>query len=86
MTKEIERAKLPIVCITALDAMAKQVSINRIVRGVAIPHTCGDPHLPPEEDKRLRREIVSTALKALQTSVTEPTIFYPRQDVATSVF
>jgi len=53
------------------------VRANRIVKGVSIPHPCGDPSLPPELDARLRREIVETALKALESEVTGPTVFSP---------
>lgn len=64
-------------------ALADQLRTPRIVQGTKIPHPCGDPILSPEEDLRLRREIVSTALRSLQASVTEPTLFKPN---ATFVF
>ncbi len=63
--------------ISALFPLAEQVGASRIVKGVRIPHPCGDPSLPPEVDSRLRRDIVETALNALQEEVVEPTIFYP---------
>ena len=68
---------LPVAFITTLFPLAQQVGANRIVKGVKIPHPCGDPKLPPEQDRRLRRTIVETALKALQTGVKEPTVFTP---------
>lgn len=61
--------------ITALDILAKQVGIARIVKGVAIPHPVGDPSLPAERDRALRRDLVVTALKALETEVTGTTVF-----------
>ena len=63
--------------ISALFPLAEQVGASRIVKGVRIPHPCGDPSLPPEVDSRLRRDIVETALNALQEEVVEPTLFFP---------
>jgi glycine reductase len=58
--------------------VAEQVGASRIVKAVAIPHPCGDPSLPADLDAKLRREIVSTALKALETKVETTTVFTPR--------
>ncbi len=58
-------------------ALALQLYAPRVVQGVKIPHPCGDPTLLPHEDLRLRRAIVSTALKALQAEVAAPTLFRP---------
>ena len=63
--------------VSAMFPVALQVRANRIVKGVSIPHPCGDPSLPKELDARLRREIVKTALKALEAEVKEPTLFSP---------
>ncbi len=63
--------------VSAMFPVALQVRANRIVKGVSIPHPCGDPSLPKELDARLRREIVQTALKALEAEVKEPTLFSP---------
>jgi glycine/betaine/sarcosine/D-proline reductase family selenoprotein B len=60
-----------------MATLAKQMKSNRIVAGTKIPHPCGDPNLPVEADGTLRREIVKTALKALQARVSGPTIFVP---------
>lgn len=57
--------------------VAEQVRARRIIKGVSIPHPCGDPALPAELDAKLRKEIVETALKALETDVKEPTVFAP---------
>jgi glycine reductase len=53
------------------------VRATRIVKGVSIPHPCGDPALPADLDARLRKQIVETALKALETEVKTPTVFAP---------
>ena len=60
MVKEIERAGLPVV---------------RIVPAIAIPHPLGNPALTMEEEKHIRRKIVETALEALETEVSDQTIF-----------
>ena len=58
--------------------VAEQVGASRIVKGVSIPHPCGDPSLPAALDAQLRREIVSTALKALEAKVESSTVFTPK--------
>ena len=73
----IEKEGIPVAFITAMSTMAKQLGVNRIVTGTKIPHPCGDPNLPAEADKALRREIVKCALATLQTAVSGPTIFTP---------
>lgn len=83
ISKELDRVGLPVAVVTAMYDLSQQVGASRIVKGVRIPHPCGDPSLPPEGDARLRREIVATALKALQAEVSGPTLFLP--SVATSV-
>ena len=65
MVKEIERAGIPVV----------HMGANRIVPTIAIPHPLGNPALPPEEEKALRRKLVSRALEALTTEVEDQTIF-----------
>lgn len=64
--------------ISAMYPVAEQVGASRIVKAVAIPHPCGDPGLPPELDGQLRREIVNTALKALESKVEATTVFAPK--------
>lgn len=63
--------------VTAMYPVAEQVGASRIVKAVAIPHPCGDPSLSAELDKELRRQIVSTALKALEAKVESATLFTP---------
>ena len=82
MSKELEKAGLPVALVSAMYPVAEQVRANRIVKGVSIPHPCGDPSLPHDLDTRLRREIVQTALKALESEVTGPTVFTPNMAVS----
>ncbi len=78
ISKELDRAGLPVSMITAMYPVAEQVGASRIVKAVAIPHPCGDPSLPAELDAQLRREIVATALKALEAKVESSTVFSPK--------
>jgi len=77
ISKELEKAGLPVALISAMFPVAQQVRANRIVKGVSIPHPCGDPNLSKELDARLRREIIQTALRALESEVAGPTVFSP---------
>ena len=51
------------------------VGANRIVPTIAIPHPLGNPALTLEEEKTIRRKLVSRALEALTTEVEDQTIF-----------
>ncbi len=51
------------------------VGANRIIPTVAIPYPLGNPALEAGEEKELRRKLVEKALKALETEVTEQTVF-----------
>ncbi len=75
MTKEIERAGIPVVHICTVVPISLTVGANRIVPAVAIPHPLGNPALLPAEEKKLRRKIVEKALTALQTEIQEQTVF-----------
>ena len=77
IAREIEKTGVPVAFITAMSMMAKQLGANRLVTGIKIIHPLGDPNLSVEADLALRREIVKTALSALQTEVDSPTIFVP---------
>ena len=75
MVKEIERAGIPVVHICTVTPISMTVGANRIVPAVAIPHPLGNPALPADEEKELRRRLVKKALKALTTEVDGQTIF-----------
>ena len=70
----MEAQGIPVVQISALDALAKSVGSNRIVRGKAITSVVGDPTLNPEEERRFRKRLVLKALEALRTAVEAPTV------------
>ncbi len=75
MAKEIERAGIPVAHICSIITISQTVGANRIVPAVAIPHPLGNPRLPQEEEKALRRNLVKKALAALQTPIEEQTVF-----------
>jgi betaine reductase len=75
MVKEIERAGLPVVHMCTVVPISLTVGANRIVPTIAIPHPLGNPALPAEEEKEIRRKLVDKALKALSTEVEEQTVF-----------
>ncbi len=74
MSVELERRGLPTAMISALPPVALELGANRVVRGVKIPHPCGDPTLDPEADRALRLRIVSAALDSLTRAMAAPGI------------
>ncbi len=77
MTKELEREGIVVAMISALPAVPISLGAHRVVRGVRVEHLCGDPNLSEERDRQLMFSIVETALRAMQTPVSEPTVFDP---------
>jgi hypothetical protein len=63
--------------ISALPAIALNGGAPRVIHGARIEHVCGNPGLTPEMDRAYGRQIILTALAAVQTAVTEPTLFEP---------
>ena len=75
MVKEIERVGIPVVHMCTITPISLTVGANRIVPTIAIPHPLGNPSLSAEEEKNLRRKLVSRALEALCTEVEDQTVF-----------
>lgn len=75
MVKGVEGAGLPVVHVCTVTPISMTVGANRIVPAVAIPHPLGNPALEPEEEKKLRRNLVEKALHALTVEVEDQTIF-----------
>lgn len=75
MVKEIERAGLPVVHMCTITPISLTVGANRIIPTIAIPHPLGNPALDKADEKKLRRQLVEKALKALTTEVTGQTVF-----------
>jgi hypothetical protein len=63
--------------ISALHVIALNGGAPRVIHGARIEHVCGNPGLTPEMDHAYGRRIVQTALGAIQTAVSEPTLFEP---------
>jgi betaine reductase len=61
--------------ISALGPVAADLGANRVVRGVKIPHPCGDPSLDQAGDHELRLGLVRGSLKALSTPLEQAAIF-----------
>ncbi len=75
MVKEIERAGIPVVHMCTIVPISLTVGANRIVPTIAIPHPLGNPSLTLEEERDIRRNLLTRALKALETEVSEQTVF-----------
>lgn len=75
MVKEIERAGIPVVHICTVVPISLTVGANRIVPAIAIPHPLGNPALSMEEEKEIRRKMLTKALDALCSEVSEQTVF-----------
>ena len=75
MVKEIERVGIPVVHMCTITPISLTVGANRIIPTIAIPHPLGNPALTLEEEKTIRRKLVSRALEALTTEVEDQTIF-----------
>lgn len=66
MTKEIQRAGIPVVQVTNLTKIAEGLSVNRILRGNSVLHVFGNPALPKERERAYRCEMVDKALCLLE--------------------
>jgi glycine reductase len=75
MVKEIDRAGIPIAHITNLAPIARVTGSNRIVPGVALTNPCSDVSLPADEQKKMQKNYVARALKAISADIKEQTFF-----------
>ncbi len=75
LAKELERAGIPTAHVTAMTPVALGVNSIRVVQGKEIVSPLGNAKMDPPTEKRLRLEILSNAMKALQTEVKGPTLF-----------
>lgn len=76
MVKEIEKtAGVPVVHMCTVVPISQTVGANRIVPTIAIPHPLGNPALSKEDEYKLRKHLVEKAMKALETEVSEQTVF-----------
>lgn len=75
MAREIEAAGIPVVLVTSVPDVARQVGILRIVWGQGIPYPLGNPDLTLEQQKAFRLAQMEKCLEALETAPREPTYF-----------
>jgi glycine/betaine/sarcosine/D-proline reductase family selenoprotein B len=75
MARELERRGLLTAMITSLPIIARRMGVNRIIQGSGIPYPLGAPGLPGDQELQHRLRILRTALGALGTAVTAPTVF-----------
>ena len=66
MTKEIQRAGIPIVHVTNLTKISEGIGANRILRGNSVLHVFGNPALPGANEHAYRKEMVEKALHMLE--------------------
>jgi len=55
--------------------ISKTVGANRIIPSVANPHPLGDPDMPREEEKYIRRRLIEQALLALESEISDQRVF-----------
>ena len=56
--------------------MANLVGSNRVLKAEATTHPLGEPSLPIEKEKALRRRYIERALDVLQEDLKEKTVFF----------
>lgn len=65
MTKEIERAGIPIIHVTNLINISEGIGSHRIMRGNSVLHVFGNPSLPAAAEIAYRKELCETAINML---------------------
>jgi len=75
MAKELEREGIPTALLCNIVPIALAVGANRVVPTRGIQYPTGDPSLPREQEEAWRERLLLTALKALETEVSGPTVF-----------
>lgn len=66
ITKEIQRAGIPVIQVTNLTKIAEGMGANRILRGNSVLHVFGDPSLPLPSEQAYRERRVQQALHMLE--------------------
>ncbi len=66
ITKEIQRAGIPVIQVTNLTKIAEGIGSNRIMKGNSVLHVFGDPTLPLPSEQAYREERVKKALDMLE--------------------
>ena len=66
ITKEIQRAGIPVIQVTNLTKIAEGIGSNRIMKGNSVLHVFGDPTLPLPSEQAYREERVKKAFDMLE--------------------
>jgi len=66
MTKEIERAGIPIIQVTNLTKIAEGIGSHRIMRGNSVLHVFGNPSLPKTQEIKFRKELSEKVVHMLE--------------------
>ena len=75
MVKAIEAAGFPVVHLCTITPISMTIGANRIVPTIAIPYPLGNPELSDKDEYDLRYDIVEKGLRALETEISEQTVF-----------
>ena len=75
MTRELERAGIPVAHVCTMLNVSKSVGGNRIIASRSVLHPTGDPELSPEDEYTLRLGLVRKAIGAIGTELNEAQIF-----------
>ena len=75
MVKGLEKYGIPVVHIATVVPISKTIGANRIIPAVGIPYPLGDVTQSEEDSYKIRENLCRRALKALQTPITEQTVF-----------
>lgn len=75
MVKALESFGIPAVHVCTIVPISQTVGANRILPSVAIPYPTGNPALSHDEEVILRKKMMTKALNALKTKITEQTVF-----------
>jgi len=73
---------VPTALLCNLDPIARRAGVPRIVKTRGIPYPAGDPSLEAGEERMWRRGLCETALRALATAVSGPTVFETTSEAA----
>lgn len=65
MTKELQRAGLPVVHVTNLVNISEGLGSHRIYKGNSVLHVFGKPTLPVSQEKQFRKNMLENVLQML---------------------
>lgn len=71
MTKEIERAGIPIIHVTNLVNISEGIGTRRILKGNSVLHVFGRPDLPEAQEFKFRKGHLMKALNELNETPEE---------------